>query len=73
MIVNKIPKIGQKYLMREFPTLGSNDLHKVKVVRLTHLGDDTVIVSYRYNWPFPLIDDMELKEFLRNTENIHDH
>lgn len=56
-------KVGQKYWMREFPTLMDTKLHKVKVIAINTLGDGTRQIRYRHNWPFPMDDDMLLSDF----------
>jgi len=61
--------VGKKILMRKHPSLELPDLHKVKVLRLTTLGDGTVVVRYRYNWPFPITEHMEIGEFLKHVES----
>lgn len=51
------------YTMYEYPELGLPDLHKVKVVKIHQMNDGKTIVSYRYNWPFPITKELELLDF----------
>lgn len=63
----KQPQIGEKYTMRKYPHLGDSELQTVKVTKITELGDGTVIVSYRHNWPFRFTEDVELSFFMANA------
>lgn len=54
------------YKMREFPNLSSEDLHWVWVKSINTLGDGSKSVTYIYNWPFPIKEEMSYEEFIKN-------
>lgn len=59
-------QVGKKYFIREFPSLNLPDLHKVKIVNMHELGDGSTVVSFTYNFPFLIREQMYLEDFLNN-------
>lgn len=52
--------------MRAFPSLQLPDLQWVYVKSVNKLGDGTKSVTYSYNWPLPIKEEMEYSEFIKN-------
>lgn len=66
----QVPEINATYLTRIYPEIGEPDLRRVRVTRVTKLGDGSTIVTYRYGIVFQTIIDIELNRFLKNTEVV---
>jgi hypothetical protein len=64
------PLVGRKFLMRKFVASKMPELHMVKVTRLTVLGDGTEIVSFRPAKLFARNRQLEMQNFLRETEKV---
>lgn len=74
-------EVGKKYLIRKWKWSDDPELMKVKIIKILKLGDGKIVIRYRYNWPFPITEDiswaefkksMARKELLTYNDKVHD-
>jgi len=54
------------YRMRMFPVSNSPYLHWVRVKSINILGDGSKSVTYTYNWPYPIKEEMDYERFIKH-------